>query len=283
MASKPTIAIVGPGNLGTALAFALRKAGYKIEALYSLPRGFGKARGVAKQLGARAQSSPGNLTADIFWFCVPDAKIATVARSFGKGSWQGKVALHSSGALTSDELDILRRKGAAVASVHPLMTFVRGSRPSLSGVAFAIEGDARAARGVRRIVGDLGGLTYPIRKQDKAAYHAWCTFTSPLVTALFSTAQHVAALAGVKHASAKRRMIPILRQTLINFSSHDAGSAFSGPIIRGDVETIHKHLRVLRKMPVAMGVYKALAIAALEYLPARNRKALKRALAAPGG
>jgi predicted short-subunit dehydrogenase-like oxidoreductase (DUF2520 family) len=158
------------------------------------------------------------------------------------------------------------------------MTFVRGSRPELKGVPFTIEGDTLAVRIARKIVRALGGKAYSIRKEDKAAYHAWGTFASPLLTALLVTTEQVARLAEVKPQVAKRRMIPILFQTLVNYSAFDAGSAFSGPIIRGDVETIRKHLRVLRKNRAARKVYIALANAALEYLPARNKKSLKRVL-----
>jgi predicted short-subunit dehydrogenase-like oxidoreductase (DUF2520 family) len=141
--------------------------------------------------------------------------------------------------------------GAAVASVHPLMTFVRGSQPSLAGVSFAVEGDARAVRLGRRVVEDLGGHAYSIRKKEKAAYHAWGTFASPLFTALLATTEQVAALAGVNRKAAKERMIPILRQTLANYAAFGAAGAFSGPLVRGDVDTVKEHLRVLRGSPAA--------------------------------
>jgi predicted short-subunit dehydrogenase-like oxidoreductase (DUF2520 family) len=162
--------------------------------------------------------------------------------------------------------------------VHPLMTFVRGSRPSLSGVSFAMEGDARAVRVARRVVEDLGGQAYPIRKQDKAAYHAWGTFASPLLTALLATTEQVAVLAGLNRKAAKRRMMPILLQTLANYAAFDAAGAFSGPIVRGDVDTVKRHLRALRDLPSAREVYSALARSALQYLPAKNKKALKQFL-----
>ena len=195
--------------------------------------------------------------------------------------WKGRVALHSSGALTSDELSSLRKRGAAVASVHPLMTFVRRSRPSLAGVPFALEGDIVAVRVAARIVKDLGGHAYPIRKAEKAAYHAWGTFASPLFTALLATTEQVAAAAGVTPKAARRRMIPILLQTLANYASFDAAGAFSGPIVRGDVDTVKRHLRVLRKVPAAHEVYVSLARAALDYLPGKNKAALQRALRSP--
>jgi len=213
----------------------------------------------------------------VVWFCVPDAEVAHAAQAMAQGiDWRRKVALHSSGALTSDELGALRHQGAAVASVHPLMTFVQDSRPSLAGVPFAVEGDGVAVKVARRIVNDLGGRAYPIRKSDKAAYHAWGMFASPLFTALLATTEHVAAVAGVKPKEARRRMIPILRQTLANYAAFDAAGAFSGPIVRGDVGTVRSHIRTLGGIPVAREVYLSLAKAALAYLPGKNKRALMR-------
>jgi predicted short-subunit dehydrogenase-like oxidoreductase (DUF2520 family) len=293
MTRRPRIAIVGAGNLGTALAVSLRRAGYAIDAVIARPGGASlrKARKLASESGARLTTARtaadlAGLRADVVWFCVPDGEIRSAAQNlaakvlWNKSEWKKKIALHSSGALTSDELDAFRRRGAAAASVHPMMTFVPGSRPALSGVPFAIEGDAAAARVARRIVGDLGGECYAIRKADKAAYHAWGTFASPLLTALLATTERVAALAGIERKAARKRIVPILLQTLANYATRDAAEAFSGPIIRGDVETVKRHLRVLRKVPAAREVYVALARSALRDLPAKNKKALRRALGA---
>jgi len=281
MAAKPSIAIVGPGNLGSALALSLREAGFTIEAVIARGRGesLTKAQRLAQQVGAKASVASTTIRAQLIWFCVPDSEIAHAAVTFAReSSWQGKVALHSSGALSSDELDALRRRGASVASVHPLMTFVRGSRPSLAGVPFAIEGDAAAVQAGRRIVRDLGGKPYSIRKEDKSAYHAWGTFASPLLTALLAATENVAGLARVNRRDGVRRMMPILRQTLENYAKLGGPNAFSGPIVRGDVDTVRRHSRVLRDLPAACEVYAALARSALRYLPARNKTALKRIL-----
>jgi predicted short-subunit dehydrogenase-like oxidoreductase (DUF2520 family) len=282
MAAKALVAIVGAGNFGAALAVSLQRVGYPIEAVIARSGGASlkKADRLAKEVGARALVDPAALRAHLIWFCVPDAEIVRAARALaGKMEWKGRVALHSSGALASDELGALHSRGAAVASVHPLMTFVRGSRPPLAGVPFALEGDAAAVRLARRVIADVGGHAYPIRKRDKAGYHAWGTFASPLLTALLATTEQVATLAGVGRKIAKRRMIPILLQTLANYAAFDAGDAFSGPIVRGDVDTVKRHLQVLRSMPAAREVYSALARAALQYLPAKNKGALNKVLA----
>src|ERR1700740_2927081 len=132
---KPRIALVGAGNLASALAVSLRKAGYRIEWIISRqsPTSLRRARRLANEVGAKVRTTAAaDINADFVWFCVPDSAIGDAARSMLRAAeWRGRVALHSSGALTSDDLDVLRGRGAVVASVHPLMTFVRGSRPGL--------------------------------------------------------------------------------------------------------------------------------------------------------
>jgi len=150
--------------------------------------------------------------------------------------------------------------------------------PSLSGVPFAVEGDMTAVRAARRIVRDLGGKSFTIRKHHKAAYHAWGAFASPLLVATLVTAERSARAAGLSAVEARRKMLPIVRQTIANYEMLGPAGAFSGPIVRGDAEIVRKHLHVLRKNPEGRGVYLALARAALKYLPVRNRGKLKRAL-----
>jgi predicted short-subunit dehydrogenase-like oxidoreductase (DUF2520 family) len=279
---KPRIAIVGAGNLAGALAVALHQAGYVIDQIVTRGRAESSmpARQLAREVGAIAVTARrAQLRADLVWFCVPDRAIAGAASAMKEATeWRGKVALHSSGALTSDELVELRRRGAQVASVHPLMTFVHGSRPLLVGVPFSIEGDSRAVRAARALVRDLRGQPFSIRKRHKQAYHAWGMFVSPLLTALLAAGEHVAVAAGVRRGAAKQRMLPILRQTLANYAALGAPQSFSGPIARGDAETIKKHLSALRTVPEEREVYLALARAALRDLPAKNRAALEKIL-----
>jgi predicted short-subunit dehydrogenase-like oxidoreductase (DUF2520 family) len=282
LSAKPRIAIVGAGNLASALAVSLHGAGYRIDQIIVRESGesMRRARRLASEVAASAVAAVGaQIQAEIVWFCVPDAAIAGAAESLAKAAnWRGKVALHSSGALASDELAVLQRRGAAVASVHPLMTFVRSSRPSLVEVPFALEGSLKAVRAARAIVLDLRGQPFTIRKQHKEAYHAWGMFASPLLTALLAASEHAAGAAGVSRKAARERMLPILRQTLANYARLGAPGAFSGPIARGDVATVEKHLSVLRGVPGAREVYVALARAALRDLPTKNRAGLEKIL-----
>jgi predicted short-subunit dehydrogenase-like oxidoreductase (DUF2520 family) len=282
MPQKTSFAIIGAGRLGSALALALHRAGNTIrEIVHSgRPAAARQAARLARQCHARASAShTARLDADVVWLCVPDRAIAAAGKQLANRSdWRGKVVFHASGALTSDELNVLRQRGASVAALHPLMTFVAQAQPALTGVPFAIEGDARAVRTARRAVLSLGGESFLIAKNKKAAYHAWGAFTSPLLIALLVTAEEVARAAGIAGVAARRRALPILRQTLDNYARLGPAGAFSGPIIRGDVATLQKHLATLRRLPWAKTVYLALARVAVEKLPAERKSSVKRVL-----
>ncbi|MGC1371305.1 MAG: DUF2520 domain-containing protein [Candidatus Sulfotelmatobacter sp.] len=273
--AKSPIAIIGAGNLANALAVGLRQANCKIDEIVSPSRvaSVKRARTLAREVRASASTIyRARLRAEIVWFCVPDREIASAAESLSEATdWHGKVALHSSGALTSDTLEVLRRRGAAVASIHPLMTFVRGSRALPKGAPFALEGDPKALRVARALVLKLRGDPFTIHKRDKGAYHAWGMFLSPLFIALLAAAERVASAAGFRRPDARKRMLPILRQTLSNYERMGAPQSFSGPIARGDVDTVSRHLKELGRTPAAREVYVALVRLAMRELPAKNR------------
>jgi predicted short-subunit dehydrogenase-like oxidoreductase (DUF2520 family) len=280
--NKPSIAIVGAGNLARALGPALREAGYRVREVVSRDGKAARARAaaVARAAGARAVTlSEAKLDADVVWLCVSDSAIAEVAREIARRrDWKGKVALHSSGALASDELSALRRRGASVASVHPMMTFVGTARVKLNGLTFAVEGDARAAAVAGRIARDLGGEVFAIRKQNKPLYHALGSFSSPLLVMLLAHAEAVGRAAGLSAAPTRKVMRGILQRTMANYLRDGAAAAFSGPIRRGDAVTVKRHLKELRKVPGALEVYRALARGALGKLPVGNRAEMTRLL-----
>jgi predicted short-subunit dehydrogenase-like oxidoreductase (DUF2520 family) len=238
------------------------------------------ARLLAKQVGATAVSQLShNSSAEVVWICVPDDLIATVAEEIaGRGKWKSKIVLHSSGALGSDVLLPLKNAGAFAASAHPLMSFVRGAKPDFSGVPFALEGDTKATTIAGAIVRSLGAKPFRIERARKAAYHAFGFFSSPLLVALIAAAQQVAGLAGLTEREALELMEPIIRRSIDNCFRQSPSEAFSGPLRRGDIETIRKHLNVLSQRPELLAVYRALSGIALRELPVGNRKDLARTL-----
>lgn len=279
--TQPKIAIVGAGRVGTVLAVRLAEAGFRITEVISrkTPNFRGKVYRLARRFRATASSlGSTQLDADVVWFCTPDGQVARAAAELAGLVWQRKFAFHASGVLSSDELAVLRARGAQVAAVHPLMTFVPGVAPKLTGVTFALEGDRGAVRIATAMVHRLGGNVLRIRKQDKAAYHVFASMICPMLVSLLATAEEVGVLAGLSRARARTAMWPIIRQTMANYEKSGSAKAFTGPLMRGDVATVRQHLASLADKPAVGRVYLALAQAALRYLPNSNREPMDQTL-----
>jgi predicted short-subunit dehydrogenase-like oxidoreductase (DUF2520 family) len=279
---RPTISLVGSGNLAQALGPALRAAGYRITSVAFRNRAASKKRAtaLAARLGAKPVALEGQPASDIIWLCHTDDALPETARILARQpNWKGKIVFHSSGALTSAELSPLQRAGAHAASLHPMMTFVPGTTPHLKGIPFAVEGDRPAVAAAKRIVARLGAEIFTIRKEKKVLYHALGSFSSPLLVATLVTAERVGRGAGLSTQQTRKIIAPILRQTLKNYMDRSAAAAFSGPIKRGDLNTVRRHLRELQRVPDAGEVYRALVRSAVRDLPSARRQDLLRAVA----
>lgn len=295
------MSVIGAGNWGTALALALHRAGVAIPEII-VRRKLRSSTELATAVGARSTTMDrAELDADVLWICTPDAVISSVAADLAarltakaaKRTYNSETAVprrapivfHSSGALTSEELAALRAVKASVASVHPLMTFPRNRRrrkalasQELKGVPFALEGEARACSAARKLIGALGGEAFMLPAKDKALYHAFGAFTSPLLVAVLTAAVEAAVAAGWSAQQSRRRMRSIVERTVANFFADGPGNSFSGPIARGDAATVARHLEVLRAHPHLASIYRELSLFAVDSLPTRNAGKIERVL-----
>lgn len=275
--------IGGSGQLARVLAHALYNAGFDVTEIVTrgLPESRRRARALAKQVGAHVHAfAEAELSARVLWLCIPDDFIPQCAQALAstRPSWEKKIVVHSSGALSSGELAAFRKAGAFVASAHPLMSFVNNSPPSLAQVPVALEGDEEALRGLRPILRKMKASIFEIEAANKAAYHAFGSFASPLLIAYLTQMESAGELAGLTRAAARDRAAAILRRTLENYLAKGPADAFSGPLRRGDIGTIQKHLHVLERDAGLKSIYRELAAAALKTLPVGNREKLEQIL-----
>jgi len=274
------VSIVGAGNVGSVLAPALRHAGYAVLEIVvrDNPASIRRGKRVARISGAKAVTeADATFSADVIWICVTDDAIASVARALARRrdvDWHNKIVFHASGALTSDELKPLKKRGAAIASTHFMQSFVPGSNPSLA-VPFAVEGDKKAASVALRIGTALSAKPFVIRKQSKVLYHAMGFFSSPLVIIALSLSESVGRKAGLDSKQIESVIRPMFSRTAENYLKKGSAGAFVGPINRGNIATVQKHLRDLKRIPEAHAAYVAMGRAALKLLPVKNRKQLE--------
>lgn len=267
---KPEVAIIGAGRLGTALAVALAAKDYPIcslvaRRLESARKSATLVRKAATSLDAAvaalAAKQIGLLPqADLVLISVPDDQIAEVAAQLSPLNFAPKpVALHTSGALSSDVLSPLRAKGWSVGSVHPLIS-VPDAKAPIAGAFWSVEGDRRAVRLAKTLVRDLDGTSFSIRTGDKPLYHAAAVMTSGNVTALFDVALEMLIESGLTRKTARQVLQPLLVSTVQNLETKDPSQALTGTFARGDVETMKRHLAALKqhKLDDALKLYRLL-------------------------
>lgn len=244
------VVIVGPGRMGLALGTALRRA-EAVEALTYFGRGMEPPPHPIFEdptTGAAYQRGP-NIVPDgttLLLLAVPDRTIAEVAYEYsGTGSApRGCAALHLSGALSVDSLEPLHHAGYAVGSLHPLQAVADPwhSGDRLSGAAFAISGEPAAVAAARRLARALNGRALVIPPGLRVTYHAAAVLASNALVTLAAAAARTLAAAGVPHEDALPALLPLMRGTLDNLEHLGIPAALTGPIARGDVDTVRMHL-----------------------------------------
>ena len=258
-----SVAVIGAGRLGTALARALAARGYHIKTLVS--RRAASARRACLFVDPLADTPPAALKfsdmerlppVDLFLITTPDDAIEETAMRLGEvlgASKRRRIALHASGALSSDVMGSLRVCGCAVGSMHPLVSVsdpVAGAE-ALGGAFYCVEGDRPATGMARRLVRDLGGHSFTIKARDKALYHAAAVMTSGHSVALFDAATELLARCGLSQMQARRVLLPLLGSTYKNLSSQKLSYALTGTFARGDVATVRRHLAALQSQSLS--------------------------------
>jgi predicted short-subunit dehydrogenase-like oxidoreductase (DUF2520 family) len=260
---KPAVSIIGAGRLGTVLARALAARGYPIRSLVA------RRLQSARKAAAFLEDMPGTFAvgkisllpqADLFLISSPDDQIASVAIELSRLDFDRKpIALHTSGALSSEVLSPLRAKGWSTGSVHPLLS-ISDAQTSIEGAFWSVEGDNRAVRLAKRIVRDLGGTSFSVRTAEKPLYHAAAVMTSGNVVALFDVALEMLVQSGLTRQTARRILLPLLASTVRSLEEKDPQQALTGTFSRGDVETVKRHLAALKnhKLTDALEAYRLL-------------------------
>ena len=268
---KPTITIIGMGRLGTALTIALSKNRYSISTLVSRrPRTLKKAARlldadvrllVAKDI-KQLQSS------DITLITTPDDQLPQVVAGLSKiKSKVRSIALHTSGALSSQALSPLKSKGWNIGSVHPLISVIgfEATTNVFEGAFWCVEGDRKALSAARQIVRDLNGQSFSIKAEVKSLYHAAAVMSSGNVTALFDVAIDMLSKCGLTKREARKILLPLLKSTIENLTSRSPAEALTGTFSRGDIGTVERHLAALSKshLDMAKSVYRLLGLKSL--------------------
>lgn len=233
MTVAPRLRVIGAGRAGRSLATALGRAGWDVVGL------LGRGDPVADALA----------DVDLLVIATPDAAIAEVAAAVAPDD--RSVVAHLAGSLG---LDVLAPHGR-VAALHPLVSLPEadlGAQHLAAGAWFAVAGDPIA----QRVVADLGGRWFEVADADRATYHAAAAVASNHLVALLGQVERLAEGIGVPFEA----YVDLARASLDNAVARGPRSALTGPVARGDWDTVARHLAALD--PSERDAYRALAAAA---------------------
>ncbi len=273
--SKYTFAIIGTGMVGTAIGILLKKAGYKITAVYD--KSPAASRKALKHMKAISLRDPAQASthANCLLITTPgDREIAN------DSDMRGKFVFHLSGAGGLDLLDAAAEKGACVGSFHPLQSFssVETAVKNIPGSYFGVTAEGKAKTLAKNIVTDLKGIPLFIADEQKPLYHAAACFVSNYLVTLLNSAESVYQATGISEKEAKKAYMPLVYGTLRNIERCGSVSALTGPIARGDAGTIKKHLQTIEKnVSQFSNIYRSLGSMTVELAVKKGSISLERA------
>jgi predicted short-subunit dehydrogenase-like oxidoreductase (DUF2520 family) len=279
----PSTFVIGAGPVATALAGGLRRAGVPVLGLWARRPEQARAAGAASGVAAYSSAPPDLLLeAAVVIVAVADRAIAEVARMLVGTGLVGRshVLVHCSGAVSAGAAfaGVSDRIGGA-AIMHPLRAIPdgRAAMGDLAGTVFGVEGDASGLQVVRDLVIALGGRPLELAGDKLAAYHAAAATASNYLVALVDAAAQMLECAGIEGEDAVGALLPLMRGTLENIAGVGVSSALTGPIRRGDAETVARHLDALAGAPPrVVDTYRVLGRLTVELARSRGEVAAEQ-------
>ena len=249
--SLSSINIIGAGNLGKTLAKLIVQN--SVGVIQAVCNRTGSSTKAAIEFIGQGEACKNILSlpdADITFITTSDDKILSCCEKLSQSDRLKKnsIVVHCSGVLAADVLESVKKKGCFIVSVHPMKSF---SDPQVSVNEFkdsycAIEGDQEAIAIIKPLFEAIGAKTYHINSDKKMIYHVAGVFASNYLVTLFQQSLDCLKEAGVDNHAAKNLVVDLMQSTLNNIQQTDSSQeALTGPIKRGDIETIKKHLVVL--------------------------------------
>jgi len=242
--------IIGAGRVGRTLGrLAVGSGAYRV--VDCLARSLASATVAVDFIGAgrACLALDGLQPADLWLLTVPDDAIAGVAQALlASGVVRpGCVVFHASGAAEAELLAPLRAAGAHVASLHPAFSFADPARAieQFAGTMCALEGDAAACVALRDFAAAIGARPFALAPGGKAAYHAALSVASNYLVTLTDMARQLARQGGVDEQLLPALLGPLMQGSLANALNMGPQAALTGPVVRGDVATVARHLAVL--------------------------------------
>jgi len=243
------IGLIGVGRVGSWLARLLSGAGCSLAGFFDINRP--KADQLRDELNCGLVfQDPVSLleSCDIIFLAVADDALSQVVAECAPHvpTATARYFIHMSGFLSSEILGPLRAKNSYVLSMHPCRSIPEHAHFSGRDSAFVLEGDGPAVELGLEIVAALEGRPFLIRPEQKPVYHFGAAIISNFMVTLFHEVTRLYQTIGFDAQQVNQLLQPLLHSTMMNIAQHGPAASLTGPIARGDIETVRAHLEIAR-------------------------------------
>lgn len=271
------IGLVGCGRVGVTIFHILKKR-HKVVGVYDINKK--KEKAAIRLLGIKKNPTYKELITqcEALFLATPDDAITKAYEKMYEYLCGTKYVFHFSGILPAELLP--KKRNIHRASVHPFATFPEITVMSAhQHFILSIEGDPKALKTARTIFSPRYFTLKRLRRQNKTLYHLIGVFSSNLLVGLVASIYEIADKMGWKEKELRQLVFPVIAETLNNIEQYGLKSSLSGPLHRGDIDTIKKHLKALKKNKRLSQIYKELSLYIVQNLtPGSKNRRLKKLL-----
>lgn len=243
------VGIVGLGRAGKVMAYLLKQLGYDV---LVVPHKIttAKINLQGQEFQVQDLQSVARLT-DVIFITTPDSIIPEIAQNLREcKKTKIKAVLHMSGSLTSNVLKSLTEKKINIGALHPLQSLasIEQAVYNLPGSYFVFEGDKELVEWVSLLVNKIGANLKTIPKAEKKIYyHCGACIASNYLVVLMNLAVQCLQEAGFTEEEGRQALVPLITGTLNNLNNLPLHNALTGPVVRGDLQTVENHLKALKE------------------------------------
>jgi len=265
------IGFIGAGKVGTSLGNYLTKKDLSVSGYYSKSRSSSERS--AELTGSALFEDLDSLlkSSEVVFITTGDDAIPEVVKLLSQSPHLNEkhTFVHTSGALSSDVLECFEALGCGICSCHPIMTFSEVTTPvkDLAATQFTLEGNHEGKAVIQEILDTTGNEFFVIDKESKILYHAAACVLSNYMVTLIDSGFEMLKKAGIDQAKIAPSFLPLITATLNNVRKSGTVNALTGPLVRGDENTIIKHLDAIESiMPEYLELYQTMGMTTLNMI-----------------
>ena len=242
------IGIIGAGKVGVTLGKYLAEAGMTVTGYYSRTTESADSAATFTNTGSFGTLESLVQASDTLFVTTPDGAIRTVWDYIAEMDLTDYIICHFSGSLSSNVFSGIEQTGASGCSIHPMYAFSDRytSYQNFHTACLTMEGDLHALHSMQSLFERLGHKIFTLQSADKIKYHAAASIASNMMLALMQSSLDILQRCGFSEQDSMELLRPLVEENITSMLDKGCSAALTGPVERGDTDTVRKHLAALK-------------------------------------